>query len=955
MEPSVEAMLAEVKRSGTRELSLSARQLTLFPEALRECESLERLDLSGNLIPTIPEWISRLENLRELNLHGNILAILPEALLSLPKLQILDVGSNSLRKTAERPLRGAHLPAFENLQELDLSANRQRWISDWIGELQGLRVLKLDHNRIATFPDVLSRLHNLKRLDLSENDLEAIPEAIAELESLEELNLSGNRITEVPEVLANLRNLRRLHLGWNSVAQISEEIASLEKLEELGLRGNPIHSPPREVCQQGLAAIRSFFEQQRQQGSAPLLEARVLIVGDGGSGKTTLCKKLCDPDYRVPQQEKETLGVSTDRSLAFPVEGVSDRQLTAHLWDFGGQPIQYMIHQYFLTGGCLYVLVADDRKGETEFDYWLWVISILGKDHETGTPSPLLIVLNSPEGHELTQTDVAKLQGAFPELPIHTANVNLAGPSEPIRELRTRIQGLVMSLPNVHSKVPALWAIVRDSLKERPEPHISYAEYLRECKDAGLVDESSCRVLSRTLDALGTILHRTDDPILEDFVVLRPNWLLDAFYVVLSDSELEASSGRFSKEWIFTRWKARGYSIDECLRLLQLMSREHFELCFPVPGSDDEFVTAQLLPRRAPVSEWDPGDALEMRYVYEHRPKGLMARLIVRLNDWIVTTEDGHPWVWRTGVVVALQGAQAHVEEKRADRDGADRIEIRAQGPDRARRDLMLRLRIELDSIHQTSFPGLSVETLIPCGCEDTSSRCPSKFFEASELDKLLRFDQRMVFCTQHGKPRAILSMLEGVADSVSSDDVPPMVLAQAARADESRIWASMADLCKMLRSAQALPPRIYNQATASSEADPNVSVQISIRLQNELAALRGALGPLLEDLQDGAAELPEGERKRIALELTPVQGAVKEIGSVQSPDALRESGALDRIRSFVEKLGDTTTAAGKAFESIENGAKTAQKIGRLYNGIADTIGMGLPKLPEVLVGKAGV
>ncbi|OQY02096.1 MAG: hypothetical protein B6I26_01855 [Desulfobacteraceae bacterium 4572_130] len=30
----------------------------------------------------------------------------------------------------------------------------------------------------------------------------------------------------------------------------------------------------------------------------------------------------------------------------------------AHIWDFGGQQIQYMLHQFFLTSDCLYVLMS---------------------------------------------------------------------------------------------------------------------------------------------------------------------------------------------------------------------------------------------------------------------------------------------------------------------------------------------------------------------------------------------------------------------------------------------------------------------------------------------------------------------------------------------------------------------------------------------------------------------
>jgi len=56
------------------------------------------------------------------------------------------------------------------------------------------------------------------------------------LSALSYLDLSGNRLTTLPPAICQLANL-----------------------EEVMLAGNPLTSPPLEIAEQGLAAIRQYF------------------------------------------------------------------------------------------------------------------------------------------------------------------------------------------------------------------------------------------------------------------------------------------------------------------------------------------------------------------------------------------------------------------------------------------------------------------------------------------------------------------------------------------------------------------------------------------------------------------------------------------------------------------------------------------------------------------------
>jgi Miro-like protein. len=66
-----------------------------------------------------------------------------------------------------------------------------------------------------------------------------------------------------------------------------------------------------------------------------------------------------------------------------------------NIWDFGGQEIYHATHQFFLTKRSLYILVADTRKEDTDFYYWLNVVELLSDN------SPLLIVkMRNKNGNE---------------------------------------------------------------------------------------------------------------------------------------------------------------------------------------------------------------------------------------------------------------------------------------------------------------------------------------------------------------------------------------------------------------------------------------------------------------------------------------------------------------------------------------------------------------------------
>ena len=181
----------------------------------------------------------------------------------------------------------------------------------------------------------------LTKLDLNVNQISDI-EILGQLTGLTTLYLSNNQISDI-EVLGQLTGLTILYLSFNQISDI-EVLKKLKKLENVYLLNNPIENPPPAIVEQGIEAIRKYFEDNAGQKYEPVYETKVLIVGETETGKTTLFNKLLDPKYLPStannKQKKSTVGVNI-KTWEFPYTNNSQETMKANLWDFGGQEIQY--------------------------------------------------------------------------------------------------------------------------------------------------------------------------------------------------------------------------------------------------------------------------------------------------------------------------------------------------------------------------------------------------------------------------------------------------------------------------------------------------------------------------------------------------------------------------------------------------------------------------------------
>ena len=561
--------------------------------------------------------------------------------------------------------------------------------------LTQLHTLYLSYNQISDYSPLKS-LEQLKNLFLSNCGISEIPSVIFELASLEELDLSNK---------SYYKDIKK-----NNIQLIPKDIGRLKYLRTLNVEDNPIETPPPEIVKKGLAAIQNYWmDIERDDYDYISDEAKMLVIGEGGAGKTSLCQKILNPDYQLqpPSENISTEGIDV-LEYYFPMG--KKRQFRVNIWDFGGQEIYHSTHQFFLTKRSLYVLVTDNRKDDTDFRYWLNVQELLAGD------SPVLIVQNERQGR-IKDINKLEIRGRFENVR-DFLNTNLkdnSGLPTIIKQIKRETQ----DLPHIGDQLPKSWIAIRQALEKRTENHISLKEYLQICQEHRIEKKKKALWISGYLHDLGTLLHFQDDPLLKRMLILKNEWGTDAVYKVLDSPIVKKNKGRFSFEDLPEIWKESTYD-GKHLELIALMQK--FKLCYPIPYQSSYIVPSRL-PVESPPYVWETNKNLQLKYKYKFMPKGILTRFIVERHHNI----KDQKLVWKTGVVLEKGGTLAEVKEIYDEEE----ILIKVHGAQRMHlRSVVMEA---IDEINRT-FTNLKVDKLVPCPCPSCLEVPKPHFYPLKEL-----------------------------------------------------------------------------------------------------------------------------------------------------------------------------------------------------------------------------
>ncbi len=463
-------------------------------QAQFEDEYLSVLDLSGLGLVTVPVEVSQFSRLQALYLSDNQLSTLPPELGQLASLEELSLFENQLTSL---PLE---LGQLSRLQELSLHKNQLTYLPSTLGKLIALRKLSLYDNKLSQLPPELGQLTNLQKLYLNANFLADLPNELGQLLNLQELYLNNNCLTRLPPELGKLANLQKLSVYKNQLSHLPAELGQLmlyknstsviihsqsfpvelgqlKQLQELSVADCPrLLTPPPEIVNQGTRAILSFL-QELSLGYSIRYEAKLLVVGEGGTGKSSLLRALHGEAFDSSLASTHGIDVGT---LQLPHPTLSSQNLLLNTWDFGGQQIYHATHQLFLTKRSLYLVVWNARLGAKQgrLNYWLNTIQSLAP----GAPV-LLIATHTDE--RPPDLNYHLYHDAYPQLVGAISVSNKEGTG--IQELKSHLTLCSAALPLVGQPWPGNWLAVEQALMQCEEHYIDSQQYIAICA------EGTCR------------------------------------------------------------------------------------------------------------------------------------------------------------------------------------------------------------------------------------------------------------------------------------------------------------------------------------------------------------------------------------------------------------------------------------------------------------------------------
>ena len=305
------------------------------------------------------------------------------ALASLSNLTTLEIGSNSIGPEGARTLAGLSSLTSLSVDHSDIGDEGARTLA----QLSKLTSLQVRHNSIgAEGARALSRLSNLTFLEVGGNDIGTEgARALARLSNLTTLLVASNSI--------EAEGARAILEAWSMGST-----AAWRRFLDLNQNGDLSSVLPAEAlntvdAQAILAAYRRYRKGAKEETLQPLNEAKLLLVGNEGAGKTSLVRYLVD---NLPRRDSEdpTRGAAILENIdtkTWPADQTGG--ITLNVWDFGGQVIMRGTHQYFLTRRSLYLLVLDARfEDDLSIYEWLRIIRNRADD------SPVIVVINKCDG-----------------------------------------------------------------------------------------------------------------------------------------------------------------------------------------------------------------------------------------------------------------------------------------------------------------------------------------------------------------------------------------------------------------------------------------------------------------------------------------------------------------------------------------------------------------------------
>lgn len=786
----------------------------------------------------------------------------------------------------------------EYLDTLYLRGNLIKDINSLTGFPNLLRLAILENKNIDTSP--INRLLNIQELYCQSIELQSI-DFLLGLNNLHQFSGEGNEISNIS--IIKYFDKCNFNFDNNLIRFVPKEVAekyhwlsdslSDEFLDKrLTLIGNPLEFPPTSVIVLGAEVTKEYYETSEKYGHTALSEGRIIVIGDGSSGKSSLIEKILYNSF--DKDRVQTNGIKIDNLyLQHPED---NRNLSFHIWDFGGQEIQHAVHKFFFTEGCLYVLVLDNRK-EEEPEYWLQQIESLGGK------APVLVVFNKQDENAAETADRKFLKEKYPNI-IGFYNTSCKT-GFGIEDFKKSLQTEVVKLRTVSEQFPNNWLGVKKAIEEHTsgsQHYLSFEAYQEICKQNHLVTEQAQKLLLKYFNTIGTVTWFGEDVHLQFMHVLNPAWITQGVYKILTAKKTAILFGQVEvkdfKE-LLQPVNKDDYTYDEKHYGYILSMMKKFDLCY---SPDDKHLLIPSAFGKVPKLEYSDfrGDGVRVYILQfkDYMPMALIHRFTAQKMPDVVDNN-----YWYTGIVIKdnLSDAIAMVH---ADRE-AKRIYIRIKGESKL--GLWEYVRRDFAAI-ASSYARIPYDELLALDDKSVSVVNYDDLVSHVKAQKPVYFHPKLQKDYNVGYLMSLFEPKENTTDKIVRGEIV------------------LGDRERNIVPVQ-VPPFVLNilnnnSPVVNAEFNTQINVDIDIQAVHEKgSSLKGDADYLLEALGDSNKALSEALQK--------IMQFADDVKAARNSGDVKEKGWGRKLRNVLDTLG----AAGENLKNMQDGGEVVKSI---LSGIKD-------------------
>jgi internalin A len=726
---------------------------------------------------------------------------------------------------------------------------------DRIPTVPSLKMISAASNKISDLSNCM-RFENLNTLDLSSNDVKYIPDEVAR------------------------------HYDWlsTSIGQVSRRLR-----EESGLyiQNNPLEYPPESVVESGPETVAKYYKTANEFGYAPLSEGRIIVIGDGSAGKSSLIEQILHS--RFEQGKPQTNGIKIEN---WPLQHKSGRDLMFHIWDFGGQEIQHAVHKFFFTEGCLYILVLDNRK-EEEPEYWLQQIESFGGS------APVVVVFNKHDENPIEVADKKFLKVKYPNIVGFYNTSCLTGHG--ISDLRRDLLCEAVRLRTVDEQFPNNWFSIKKTLSERTsgeQHYIDYEEFKKVCSHNNVDDVITQKLLLKYFTTIGAVTW-FGDTYLNFLHVLSPAWITQGVYKIITAKKTAQLLGHISIDYfpeLLQPTTDTDYVYDENHYGYILKMMKKFDLCYT---SDDKNMLLPSAFQKQPKVEYSDFEGDEVRtYILKFKDYMPMALLHKFIAKKISAAYDSN--YWYSGIVIQDDSSDA-LTMVQADRE-AKKIYIRIKGESPL--GMWEHVRREFIALSK-SYANIPYTELVVLDDRHSGDTTISYEDLLGHLkgNRPTYFSPKLQRDFSVGKLMGMFENKEVTVQKIKDGQIPSF---KYSGQEEGKVPSFVFNILN----------QVNTNATATATATATANVSVDIKVINKLGSdVKGDANYLLGEIEKSNKDLKEALLKIIEF--------AQDAKTSTDASDVKEKGWGRKIKNYAETLA----GAGDKLKKVKDGAAAAKAI----------------------------